>query len=245
MTSTIVQLKNLNEQIAERLGREIVSGDTPEGGRLPVEAELCERFGVSRPVIREVTKTLASKGLIASKPRVGTVVRSRRYWNLLDPEVLDWLIQALPESRFLDMLFEVRMTIEPAAAALASVNATEDDIAAIADAYRGMAAARTPEELLEPDIRFHQAVMDATHNELMSYIGNTLHAALAVSIRLTSRHPDTYDLSLPRHEAVYNAIAKRDAAAARAAVENLLRESRKDFEVLAEAGVSSGAERTL
>lgn len=236
MPSTIVQLKNLNGQVAEKLGREIVSGNTPEGGRLPVEAELCERFGVSRPVIREVTKALASKGLIVSKPRVGTVVRDRRHWNLLDPEVLDWLIQALPESRFLDMLFEVRMVIEPAAAALAAVNATEQDIAEIADAYRRMAAARTPKELLEPDIRFHQAIMDATHNELMSYIGNTLHSALAVSIKLTSRHPDTYELSLPRHEAIFNAVAKRNATAARTAVENLLRESRKDFEALSDAG---------
>src|SRR5687767_12767656 len=159
MTSTVVQLKNLNGQIAERLGREIVSGAIPEGGRLPVEAELCERFGVSRPVIREVTKALASKGLIASKPRVGTIVRPRRYWNLLDPEVLSWLIRALPESRFLDLLFEVRMAIEPSAAALAAVNATDADLAQIADAYRAMSEARTPGELLEPDIRFHQSIM--------------------------------------------------------------------------------------
>ncbi len=235
MTSTAVPLKNLNGQIAERLGREIVSGAIPEGGRLPVEAELCERFGVSRPVIREVTKTLASKGLITSKPRVGTVIRARRHWNLLDPDVLDWLIRALPESRFLDLLFEVRMAIEPSAAALAAINASAEDIAEIADAWRQMAAARTPEALLEPDIRFHQSIMDATHNELMCYIGNTLHAALAVSIRLTSRHPDTHKLSIPRHEAVFNAIAARDAATARTAAENLLRESRKDFDSLPRA----------
>src|SRR5262245_19906233 len=131
MASTVLQLKNLNGQIAEHLGRDIVSGSIPEGARLPVEAELCERFGVSRPVIREVTKTLASKGLITSKPRVGTLVRARRYWNLLDPEVLNWLIRAQPESRFLDLLFEVRMAIEPSAAALAAANATESDIAEI------------------------------------------------------------------------------------------------------------------
>jgi DNA-binding FadR family transcriptional regulator len=232
MATTILQLKNLNGQIAERLGREIVSGVIREGGRLPVEAELCERFGVSRPVIREVTKTLASKGLITSRPRVGTVVRDRRHWNLLDPEVLGWLIRSLPENRFLDLLFEVRMAIEPAAAALAAVNATEPDIMDIENAYRRMEAARSPAELLEPDIRFHQAIMDATHNELMSYIGNTLHAALARSIELTSRHPDTHRLSLPRHEAVFKAIAARDAATARIASENLLRESRGDFDAV-------------
>lgn len=232
MASSILQLKNLNGQIAQHLGREIVSGAFSEGARLPVEAELCERFGVSRPVIREVTKTLASKGLIVSKPRVGTVVRARRHWNLLDPEVLDWLIRALPESRFLDMLFEVRSAIEPSAAALAAINATERDLARIAGAYGEMAEARTAAELLEPDVRFHQCIMDATHNELMSYIGNTLHTALTVSIRLTSRHPDTHELSLPRHEAVFNAIARRDAQAARTAVETLLRESRKDFDAV-------------
>lgn len=240
MTSTALQLKNLNGQIAERLGREIVSGAIAEGGRLPVEAELCERFGVSRPVIREVTKTLASKGLITSRPRVGTVVRDRRHWNLLDPEVLGWLIRALPESRFLDMLFEVRMAIEPAAAALAAVNATEQDIADIGESCRRMAAARSPAELLEPDIRFHQSIMDATHNELMSYIGNTLHAALAVSIQLTSRHPDTYELSIPRHEAVFKAVAARDAAAARAAAESLLRESRQDFDAVTVSSTAGG-----
>jgi GntR family transcriptional regulator, galactonate operon transcriptional repressor len=240
MASSILQLKNLNGQIAERLGREIVSGTISAGARLPVEAELCERFGVSRPVIREVTKTLASKGLIVSRPRVGTVVRARRHWNLLDPEVLDWLIHALPESRFLDLLFEVRIAIEPAAAALAAANATERDIAEIEEAYRQMTSAQTPEQLLEPDIRFHQAIMDATHNELMSYIGNTLHAALAVSIELTSRHPDTYKLSLPRHEAVFKAIAARDAMAARAGAEHLLRESRKDFDAVAEVGRHPG-----
>lgn len=241
MSSQVLQLKNLNGQIVERLGREIVSGNIPEGRRLPVEAELCERFGVSRPVIREVTKTLASKGLITSRPRIGTVVRDRRYWNLLDPEVLDWLIRALPESRFLDMLFEVRIAIEPAAAALAAANATEQDIAEIEDAYGRMASARTPAELLEPDIRFHQSIMDATHNELMSYIGNTLHSALAVSIRLTSRHPDTYELSLPRHEAVFRAIAARDAATARIATENLLRESRSDFDAVIVPRIAAGA----
>jgi DNA-binding FadR family transcriptional regulator len=232
MAAPVLRLKNLNGQIAERLGREIVSGEIPEGGRLAVEADLCDRFGVSRPVIREVTKALASKGLVVSRARVGTVVRPRRHWNLLDTDVLDWLIRALPESRFLDMLFEVRMAIEPRAAAIAAVNATETDIAEIATAYEQMAAAQTREALLEPDVRFHQCIMDATHNELMSYIGNTLHAALAASIRLTSRHPDTHKLSLPRHKAVFKAIAERDASAAQAAAEKLLRESRKDFEAL-------------
>lgn len=234
MATTAVQFKNLNGQIAEQLGREIVAGTVAEGAKMPIEADLCERFNVSRPVIREVTKTLASKGLVTSRPRVGTVVRPRPHWNLLDPEVLDWLIRALPEGRFLDMLFEVRLAIEPAAAALAATNASEADIEAIGEAYRAMAAAQTREALLDPDIRFHQGVMDATHNELMSYIGNTLHGALAASIRLTSRHPDTYELSLPRHEAVYEAIAERDAVEARAAAETLLRESRKDFEAVGE-----------
>ena len=83
---------------------------------------------------------------------------------------------------------------------------------------------------MEPDIRFHQAVLDATHNDVIRYIGHTLHNALAISIRLTNWHEDIHASSLLRHQAVYLAIAKKDGQAAAKAAQELLRESRKDFD---------------
>ena len=138
--------------------------------------------------------------------------------------------QSLPAGEFLDMLFEARMAIEPSAAALAAQKATDEDIDRIAGAYQDMSVAQTIVDSIEPDVRFHQAVLDATHNEVIRYIGHTLHNALAISISLTSWHEEIHALSLPRHEAVYKAIAARNPAKADKAVRTLLLDSRIDFD---------------
>ncbi len=230
MVNKQFQPKNLNAQIVEQLGKRIIQGHYKEGEQLPIEADLCIEFGVSRPILREATKILSAKGLLASRPRVGTVVKKRACWNLLDAEVLGWLTQALPASNFLDMLFEARMAIEPSAAELATVKASEDDIRVINMALNDMKFASTPEESIEPDIRFHQAVLDATHNDVIRYIGHTLHNALAISIQLTNWHPDIHKASIPRHEAIAHAIENREAKEANLATQTLLKESRLDFD---------------
>jgi DNA-binding FadR family transcriptional regulator len=230
MLPNILQPRNLNAQLVQTLGQRIVEGHYKEGEQLPIEADLCSEFGVSRPIMREATKILSAKGLLASRPRVGTLVRERVHWNLLDSEVLAWLTQSTPPARFLDMMFEARTAIEPHAAALAAKKATRHDLATIRKAYEDMAAARSPRESLEPDLRFHQAIMDATHNDVIRYMGHTLHKALALSIQLTSWNNQILAASLPRHEAIYLAIAARKTKAAMAATLTLLKASRRDFD---------------
>lgn len=226
------QPKNISAQIVDVIGRRIIAGKYGVGEKLPIEAKLCDEFGVSRPVLREAIKVLMAKGLVVSRARVGTLVTSKNRWNMLDPYVLNWIIEATPEARFLDMLFEVRLGIEPMASELAAINGTDEAIRAIAAAYNDMEKASTRAELAEPDLRFHQAILDATANPMLGFIGSTLHSALAYSIELTSRHPDTYALSLPRHKAVYEAIAQRQPQAAREATISLLKNSREDFEAV-------------
>lgn len=232
---TILRPKKLHAQVVEQLGQLIVGGHYAEGDKLPVEAELCVRYCVSHSVMREVIKILMAKGLVQSRPRVGTVVQRRARWNMLDADVLHWTINSLPEDEFLDMLFEARMAIEPGAAQLAALHGTDADIEAIERAYRDMEAAESPEALLEPDLRFHLAIGDASHNPLIRHIVRALHKALAVSISLTSRHPNTYALSQPRHKAIMQAIVRRDGSAAAKATMRLLEESREDFNAVAGA----------
>ncbi|SAK64235.1 FadR/GntR family transcriptional regulator [Caballeronia ptereochthonis] len=211
------QRKSMHGRIVQELGMQIVSGVFAPGQRLPAEPTLCEAYGVSRPVLREATRVLVAKGLVVSKPRVGSVVRARDQWHMLDPDVLVWTISRLPEGEFFRSLMTVRQIIEPAAAALAAISATDDDIARIGTAYERMEGATTAAELLDPDLEFHRAIMAATHNDMLAYIGNMLSLALTESIKLTSRHPNTHALSLPRHKAIFTAIANRDALAARQA----------------------------
>ncbi len=230
------QRKSLHGRIVQELGMDIVGGKVQPGQRLPAEAVLCERYGVSRPVLREATRVLVAKGLVVSKPRVGSVVKPRADWHMLDPDVLYWTINSVPEGEFFSSLLTVRRVIEPAAAALAATAATSEDLARIASAYEQMERAETASALLEPDLEFHRAIMAASHNDLLAYIGNMLSLALSESIKLTSRHPDTHALSLPRHKAILTAIQSRDPLGARHASLVQLDNARADAESVLETG---------
>jgi DNA-binding FadR family transcriptional regulator len=127
--------KSMHARIVHELGMGIVSGRLKPEEKLPLESTLCEDYQVSRPVVREATKVLQAKGLVYSKPRVGTLVRPRSEWHLLDPDVLYWLVQSTPQSEFFNTLAGVRRILEPEIAAMAATTATEEDIAAIEDAY--------------------------------------------------------------------------------------------------------------
>src|SRR5690242_6053432 len=81
-----------HDEIAATLGAEILSGARPPGSRLPSAEQLFEQFGASRMQLREVTKTLATKGLIGTKTRVGTQVLASEHWNWIDPDVLAWRV---------------------------------------------------------------------------------------------------------------------------------------------------------
>ena len=207
--------KSMHAQIVQELGVHIVSGRFKPEEKLPPEATLCEEYKVSRPVLREATRVLTAKGLVFSKPRVGTVVRPRAEWHLLDPDVLFWLMRSTPHSEFFNTLAGVRRILEPEIAALAATTATDADIAVIEDAYQRMAAAQTREEMLQPDLDFHRAIADATHNDLLAYMCNMLSLPLRESINLTNMRPNIQELSLPRHQAILTAIKNRDALAAR------------------------------
>jgi len=187
--------------------------------------------------LREATRVLVAKGLVVSRQKAGAIVRPRNDWHLLDPDVLYWSIQSRPPQEFVQTLLTVRRVFEPAVAALAARVASPESLQAISQAYAGMEAARTPEELLEPDLAFHRLVAEATGNDLLAYIGNMLSLALRESIRLSSRLPNTHALSLPRHKAILKALLKRDAAAAQRATLVQLRGTRDDLSVVLDAAI--------
>src|SRR5262249_18267452 len=84
------QLRTSQSQAVDELGKAIVSGLFPVGAPLPGDGDLLERFGVSRTVLRESMKTLAAKGLIVPRARVGTKVTEKSQWNMFDSDVLNW-----------------------------------------------------------------------------------------------------------------------------------------------------------
>ena len=233
--------KSMHARIVRDLGLRIVSGELKPGDKLPGEASLGADYEVSRPVLREATRVLVAKGLVVSRQRSGAIVRQRSEWHLLDPDVLYWLIQSRPQREFVSTLLAVRRIFEPAAAALAAKVASDQNLQAIAEAYAGMEAARTPEELLEPDVAFHRRIAEATGNDLLAYIGNMLSLGLRESIKLSSKHPNTHALSLPRHKAILTALLNRDPLGARQASLVQLEETGDDISVILDTGLDAAA----
>lgn len=229
--------KSMHPQIVRDLGIRIFKGEFQPGDRLPLEASLCTAYEVSRPVLREAMRVLVAKGLVMSRQRAGAIVRPRSEWHLLDPDVLYWLIQTTPRPEFVATLLTVRRVFEPAAAALAAKVATTETLQRIAEAYTRMEDAETPEELLEPDLAFHRGIAEATGNDLLAYIGNMLSLALRESIKLSSKHPDTHALSLPRHKAILTALLNRDPLGARQATLVQLEETHEDISHILDAGI--------
>ncbi|WP_342371492.1 FadR/GntR family transcriptional regulator [Acinetobacter sp. D009] len=207
--------KSQHALIVQQLGLKIVSGEISENEKLPSEVDLCEEYKVSRPVFREAIRVLNAKGLTYSRPKIGTVVRPKEEWHLLDPDVLFWLIQTTPEHEFFKTLSTVRRVLEPELAYIAASTANEDDIERIKHAYEGMEKATTVEEFIEPDIQFHLAIAKATHNDLLAYMSKMLVLPLQQSIQVTSLRPNLQGHSLPRHKAILTAIENKDPLSAR------------------------------
>ncbi|CAI3112174.1 Pyruvate dehydrogenase complex repressor [Acinetobacter calcoaceticus] len=207
--------KSQHALIVQQLGLKIVSGEISENEKLPSEVDLCEEYKVSRPVFREAIRVLNAKGLTYSRPKIGTVVRPKDEWHLLDPDVLFWLIQTTPEHEFFKTLSTVRRVLEPELAYIAASTATDEDIQRIKHAYEGMEKAVTVEEFIEPDIQFHLAIAKATHNDLLAYMSKMLVLPLQQSIQVTSLRPNLQGHSLPRHKAILTAIENKDPLSAR------------------------------
>lgn len=189
-----------------------------------------ERFGVSRTVMREALRTLTSKGLIESRPKIGTRVRPRHAWNLLDTDVLEWYARVAAPLQFALKLQEMREMIEPYAAALAAENHEEAALNQLADAHTAMLRARNVDEWVRADLRFHLSVLNACSNELLIPLGTLIERTLEGQLRLNARRAEVYNASMAEHTAVFTAIAARDAHAARRAMAGLLGVTRARIE---------------
>ncbi|WP_244628406.1 FadR/GntR family transcriptional regulator [Tardiphaga robiniae] len=205
------------------LGCEIAQDIIPIGATLPPEPELEARFGVGRGVIREAIKTLAAKGMVSVRPRYGTHVLPRRDWSLLDRDVLGWLVGGgEPDRDLLMAIQEVRLIIEPAAAALAATRSTKQDRLRIEAALVGMETSHDQESAIKADKAFHLAILDATHNPVLQGFRGAIDTILSAVFLVAVGSPGWFEDNLPNHAAAARAIAAGDAKKAKTAMEQVL-----------------------
>lgn len=209
--------------IARRLGIEILSGQYVPGDILKGEIEFSEQLEVSRTAYREAIRILAAKGLVESRPKFGTAVTARRKWNLLDPDVLEWMFEGEPTDQFIRDLFDLRMIIEPAAAAVAAEKRTGAHLATMGHALENMASHGLVAEAGRiADQTFHHTILEATGNELLITLSSSIASAITWTTSFKQRYRKLPRDPVPEHRDVYAAIADGDPDAARKAMIELI-----------------------
>lgn len=198
--------KKLHGQVVHELGRRVVGGHYPADKVLPNEELLCQELAVSRTALREAVKVLAGKGLLEARPRIGTRVRTKDQWNLLDPDILAWRCATGVDADFLRHLTELREIIEPSAAALAATSRSPEQLQAIEAALRSMETATSIAQWVQADLAFHTAVLKATNNPLLMPLAAIIGSALESLLGVTARTSDNFKQALPDHQKVFDAI---------------------------------------
>jgi DNA-binding FadR family transcriptional regulator len=211
--------------VAEAIGSRIVRGDYPPGSVLPNEAQWAADFSVSRSAVREAIKMLMAKNLLTSRPKVGSRVEPKEYWNLLDHDVLAWYTTGPDRTKVLSALQQLRHIIEPEAAALAAEHRTEEQMAAISQACHQMGTAPTLAERCAADVRFHLAILKASANELLLPLGALIDSALQNLFVLITVEAGDLHHAQDLHNSIERAIRLRKPNAARRAVVRLLQNS--------------------
>ena len=216
-------LGSLTQQIVQDLGIAIVTSKFSGKDGFPIEAEICARYSASRSVVREAIKILNAKGLLIARPRRGTSVRPESEWNLLDPDVLFWMLKRRFNLPLLIDFTRARLAIEPAAAAEAARTATEEQQENMKRALARMAeAARGSLDPLETDVDFHLSILEASNNQFFYHMSPVVETALRFSIRFTNRQLRQRVASLEEHRVILDAILARDQARAVAESRGLL-----------------------
>ncbi|KQS50850.1 MULTISPECIES: FadR/GntR family transcriptional regulator [unclassified Sphingomonas] len=215
--------RRLRGAVANKLGVAILSGEFSPGETLSGEIAFAEELNVSRGAYREAIQVLTAKGLVESRPKAGTRVLPRNRWNLLDPDVLAWAFTGEPDPQLVRSLFEMRMVIEPAAAAMAAARRSKAELKIMRDALAAMKRfSLATEQGRQADRTFHDTILQATQNDAMVVLSASIGAAVNWTTQYKQRLRALPRDPIPDHVKVFDAIAAEDAEGASAAMTALV-----------------------
>lgn len=220
----------MQKDITAAIGLDICSERYSVGSVLPKENDLCDLYGVSRTVIRESLKVLAAKGLIHGRPRIGTVVCEKEEWNILDPQILEWMGPRIQDLDLLGCILETRRTVEPVAAELAAERATVQEIADLETAWMRMRdAGADTAAFTRADVQFHELLLKASHNRVFRQLSSIIDPAMKYSLHRSNEAVDKRDEALGVHRELVEALRLRDGAKARACSQRMLDLAARDL----------------
>lgn len=213
--------RNLSYKLAESLGQNILAGTYKPGSILPGEIELCDMYNISRTAVREAVKMLAAKGMVLPRPRIGTRVLPKENWNYLDQDLLTWIKLAEHPEMVTEFKY-IRRIIEPEAAAMCALNATDEDRSRLQEIMQRMYDVNdnyNQNKWTEIDTQFHQLIYFASGNHFLSPFGNLFRAIFENYFMMVSRKGVE---RLEAHQRLVDAIIAKDSESARQATLEIL-----------------------
>jgi DNA-binding FadR family transcriptional regulator len=234
--------RNLAYQVVTRFTSRIQHRELRPGDKLPTESEIMEAFGVSRTVVREAISRLQASGLVETRHGIGTFVREALPKGPfhIDPAELAMIVELIS-------VLELRIGLETESAALAAARRSEGQLAemrrTLDDFVRDIEGGG---DAVEADSRFHLQIALATGNrhvaDLMNYLGTMVIPRTRVNTaRLAKQGRTDYLVRVNHeHEDIYQAIARKDPEAARAAMRTHLSNSCERLKRAHEAAVPAG-----
>ena len=227
MALTELRRSPLVEQAIDRLREQITSGAWPVGSRLPSEATLAAELGVGRSTIREAIRALASTGMVESRQGAGTFVRSAAAGDV-------GLETRLRRAALLDV-YEVRHALELEAGRLAATRRDAGDLARLQDTLerrQSALAVAKDATFVEADLAFHQAVVDAAHNPILTELFASFTSALREAMFDVFADRELQLDATPAHLELAAAIRAGDPASAAAATSAHLDATIRQLEAL-------------
>ncbi len=220
--------QNLTQALMVELSRQISAQLIKSGDKLPTETQIMNAHNVSRTVVREAISRLQASGVVETRHGVGTFVleNPKTHGLRVDPATIVTLRDVID-------ILEFRTSIEVEAAGLAASRCTSDDLALMRKALDDFSQPGLSSSVITADFRFHYQIASATGNSYFTDIISHLGPGILPRSRLDSAHlshsdPAQYQARLVlEHQDIYQAIARRDVDAARAAMRVHLVNSRE------------------
>ncbi|MFJ5861733.1 FadR/GntR family transcriptional regulator [Pseudarthrobacter sp. NPDC092439] len=219
----------MHERVLEAVGIAIASAELPPGSRLTLEG-LQQEYGISRTVARDTMKVLESMNLVYSRRRVGIVVQERPLWNVFDPKLVRWRLASNRREMQYSSLTELRIAVEPIAAAGAARRATSTErhqLLALAADLRRLGEAGDLEGFLAADIAFHQLLLRSCGNEMFQALEGMVAEVLTSRTQQGLMPFKPRSEALQAHEDVAAAVAAGDTVVAEQAMHHILNEVRE------------------
>lgn len=218
----------MHERVLEAVGIAVASGSLPPGSRLTLEG-LQQEYGISRTVARDTMKVLESMNLVYSRRRVGIVVQERSLWNVYDPKLVRWRLASDNRAEQYSSLTELRIAVEPIAAAGAARRASAAERAkllSLAADLRRLGEAGNLEGFLAADIEFHRLLLHSCGNEMFTALEGMVAEVLTSRTKQGLMPFKPRNEALQAHEDVAAAVAGGDAVTAETAMHHILDEVR-------------------